>query len=149
MDDLQKQLADEKSKLSVQNHRIQVLQDRNALMAQPSLAKPTPGPSGKIWPSKGQSKTSHSRYLGDTIAFKNKRHNTVSYGRSTKQPEDFEAGMMRPLSPNKGNLAAMIAALEKEGFGAGEVASEEAALYLWKMKGQAEEQLKKERNVSS
>lgn len=149
MELLQRQLVDAKSKISAQSQRIQLLQDRSSLAAQPIKAvttEPTPGTSGRIWPMKDQSKTTpaplSARYLGDTIAFKNKRSNTSPYhGRSRRQGE-LAASEMRPSSATK---RAMVSALEKDGY---EMVSEETALHLWKMKEQAKEELKRKETVS-
>lgn len=145
MELLQRQLADTKSKLSSQTQRLKMLQD---------VAQPTTKPenSGRIWPARDQSKTSPApvsgaRYLGDTIAFKNKRNSTVPHhGGSKKHEEDFAASRMRPSSANKGEMAALVSALEKEGH---DLVSEETTLHLWKMLEQARRELEKAGSVSS
>lgn len=139
---LQRQLADAKSRLSSQSQEIQMLQERSTLAAQPTETVAARPGSGRIWPAKDQSKTSpvplSPRYLGDTIAFKNKRSNTVPhYGKSKD--------LVRPSSADRRDMTAMIAALEKEGH---EVVSEETTLHLWKMKEQAKEDLKRGKAVS-
>lgn len=141
---LRRQLADTKSKLSAQSQRLQMLQDHSTLIAQPK-----PENSGRIWPIRDQSKTSPApvsgaRYLGDTIAFKNKRHSTVPHhGGSKKHEEDLAASLS---SANKGEMAALVSALEKEGH---DLVSEETTLHLWKMLEQAKRELKKGGSVSS
>lgn len=163
MDEIQRELDDAKSKLSAQNRHIQqLLQDRTP-HAQPSNAAPAKAThSNRIWSRKDQSQTTptavSARYLGDTIAFKNKRCSTVPYARSGNpehSPTHTRAGLSRtpPASPTRkvaggfiqddDDVAVIIAALEKEGYRPDEVTSEGVIMHLWREKQQASAELKK------
>lgn len=130
MELLQRQLADAKTKLSAQEQRSTA-----------QLTRTKSESSGKIWPAKDQSKTTPAplvlaRYQGDTIAFKNKRHSTMPH---LKKHETTAS------SASKGEMADLLAALEKEGY---EMASQETTEHLLKLLEQAKKELKQSRNVS-
>ena len=133
MELLQRQLADAKAKLSAQEQRTTA-----------QLTNTHPDRSGQIWPVRDQSKTApaapvSARYLGDTIAFKNKRHGTMPHLKK------HAATGLRPSSASKGEMDDLVAALEKEGY---EMASQETTEHLLKMLEQAKKELKQSRNVS-
>jgi hypothetical protein len=116
-----------------------MLQDDDAHTAEP--AKTMAHQSSKVWPVKDRSKTSpaapvSARYLGDTIAFKNKRHNTVPH----------HGGLLaRPSSANEEGTASLVSTLQKEGY---DMASEETTQHLLKVLDGVKRESKKGRDVS-
>lgn len=146
IDDLQRQLNDAKTKLSAQDQTIGELQDR-------SKGAATQPNSSRIWSKqqRGTTKTTPApvlaRYLGDTIAFKNKRCSTVPYLR----PKRHEDSSTMPLAGDDtaDAMDAIISELEKEGY-TKEVVSEEVIVHLWRGKERAKKALQEaQTSVSS
>lgn len=134
LDTLQQQLNEAKSKISTQNHHIQKLQDlvSTAPPPQPKTTQ-SKGNSGMIWtrPSSGRREPSkaagppaasltRARYLGDTIAFKNKRCSTVPHERHRQRvmsPRHRKAATVAAgQGDNDNNMENIFEMLEKEGY---------------------------------
>ena len=118
METLQRELAEAKSKLSSQNHRMQKLTQELHAHQQTIINAPGKAitPSSRIWPkNREQSKTSPAsisvgaRYLGDTISFKNKRAEAIAAaGKFKDKHHQPEFSRLRPLSPSKRDAAVVM-----------------------------------------
>lgn len=134
MEKLQKQLNNANATIKAQNLHIQQLEslpgnyfDSSQETASSKLVPPSQRHSGgKIWGRKNMtSPAASARYLGDTIAFKNKRHNTVTFNtrnrRNNLESDDSSAPRTPRISPSN-----VVPAEELQGFGENEVQYEHA-----------------------
>lgn len=164
--DLERQLDDAESKITAQNQKIQQLQEINTTHSHtqqgPALAELGGGVGGgvsnKMWSR--SSRTLSARYLGDTIAFKNKQRSTVPYASTRSRKHDrslssdsasSSVSRTPPLSPTRKalgggfptsysegqkdeDITAIFEALEKEGYSLNEMTLEEIIVHLWRVK---------------
>lgn len=169
--DLERQLDDAESKITAQNQKIQQLQEINMTHSHTQQSRAGPalaelggrgggggGVSNKMWSR--SSRTLSARYLGDTIAFKNKQRSTVPYDSTRSRKHDrslssdsasSSVSRTPPLSPTRKalgggfptsysegqkdeNITAIFEALEKEGYSLNEMTLEEIIVHLWRVK---------------
>ena len=146
--DLQRQLNDANTKLSARNQTIRELQEYGK---DPAIQRKSN--SSRIWSKqqRGTAKTTpapvSARYLGDTIAFKNKRCSTVPHFRPRKL-EDSHRSSSKAGGDTADAMAAIISELEMEGY-TKEVVSEEAIVHLWREKEKAKKALQQAQSVSA